>query len=103
MKSGPPSGRERVSTWHHPTQPLFAVNSFAAAGSLLTFEVNSRRLAWDNHAASTLASPLLYALNGQPDTEGPVNYDLFAAFNRVIAGNYRSGSGVREVTIKLLP
>jgi len=31
-----------------------------------------------------------------------VNYDIFAAFNRVIDGNYRSGTGARQVTIRLL-
>ena len=49
-----------------------------------------------------IRSPWLYALNGQPDTEGPVNYDIFASFNRVIAGNYRSGSGVGEVKVCLI-
>ena len=49
-----------------------------------------------------IGSPWLYALDGQPDTEGPVNYDIFASFNRVIAGNYRSGSGVGEVKVCLV-
>jgi ASPIC/UnbV protein/VCBS repeat protein len=86
-----------------PSQPLVAVNSFASSGSLLTFEVNNRRLTWDNHAgiASALASPYLYALNGQPDTEGPVNYDIYAAFNRVISTTTRSGTGVTRVTVRL--
>jgi hypothetical protein len=86
-----------------PTQPLVALNNFAASTSLLTFEVNNRRLSWDNRAgaASALASPLLYALNGQPDTEGPVNHDVYAAFNRVIWDNYRYGTGVTRVTVRL--
>lgn len=37
--------------------------------------------------------PALFALNGQPDREGPVNYDLFVGVNRVITGG-RTGSGV---------
>jgi hypothetical protein len=47
--------------------------------------------------------PYLFALNGQPDEEGPVNYDIFAAFNRVIDGDYRNGTGVDFVVIRLLP
>ena len=44
----------------------------------------------------------LYALNGQEDFEGPVNYDIFAAFNRVIDGTYRNGTGVDYVVITLM-
>ena len=86
-----------------PTQPLVAVSNFATSTSLLTFEVNNRRLTWDNRAgtASALASPLLYALNGQPDTEGPTNYDVYAAFNRVISESARYGTGVTRVTVRL--
>ncbi len=44
-------------------------------------------------------SSFLYALNGQPDTEGPVNYDIYAAFNRSIGTSSRWGRGVTEVRI----
>ena len=46
-------------------------------------------------------SPYLFALAGQPDSEGPVNYDIDAAFNKVIAGDYRFGTGVGQVTVTL--
>lgn len=47
----------------------------------------------------------LYALNGEPDSyhSGTPNWDIFASFNRVINGTYRSGSGVTRVTITLIP
>jgi hypothetical protein len=47
---------------------------------------------------------LLYALNGQPDTEGLVNYDIYVGLNRVIFGapfNGRIGSGLSKVYITL--
>ena len=72
-------------------------------GSIVNLTVQDQFLAWNNNSgvSGSLASPYLYSLNGQADTEEPVNYDILAAFNRVIAGNYRSGSGVGEATIRL--
>ena len=46
-------------------------------------------------------SPYLFALDGQSDREGPVNFDIYAAFNRNITGE-RLGIGVRNVTVTLL-
>ncbi len=76
---------------------------FASSDSTVNFEVSDDFLGWDNNSdtSGNLNSRFLYALNGQPDTEGPVNYDIFAAFNRVIANNSRIGSGVGKVTIRL--
>lgn len=51
--------------------------------------------------SGTLKSVWLYALQGEADSEGPVNYDIYAAFNRVIAGNYRWGTGASKVSICL--
>jgi hypothetical protein len=47
---------------------------------------------------------LLYALAGQPDNEGFVNYDVYVGLNRVIFGapaNGRIGSGLAKVYITL--
>lgn len=71
----------------------------------LSLTVSNERLAYANKdypISGVIKSPWLYALNGQPDTEGPVNYDIYAAFNRVIAGSYRIGSGVETVEICLI-
>ena len=43
-----------------------------------------------------------FALDGQRDDSGAVDYDIYAAFNRTIAGGER-GAGVEQVTITLLP
>ena len=45
-----------------------------------------------------LRHPALFALAGQPDREGQVNYDLFIGLNRVVGGG-RSGSGLAGATL----
>lgn len=87
-----------------PSQPLLTLPGFVDDHTFATFEISDQKVVYDNHdgTASSLTSPYLYALAGQADTEGPVNYDVFAAFNRVVNGNYRSGTGAREVRIRLL-
>jgi hypothetical protein len=70
------------------------------AGDVIRIEVADGRVAFFNKRYpiwSAVESPWLFQLEGQPDTEGPVNYDVFAAFNRVIAGSYRIGAGVGKV------
>lgn len=41
-----------------------------------------------------ICSDCLFGLGGQSDKEGSVNYDVYVALNRVIAGTYRNGYGV---------
>jgi Ca2+-binding RTX toxin-like protein len=76
---------------------------FVGSGSSVKLTVGDRFLSWDNGAGAfgSLSSPYLYALNGQTDTEGPINYDIFAGFNRSIDGTYRPGTGVTQVSITL--
>lgn len=84
-------------------------NFVPGKGSIVNFMVKDGFLSWNNHKGSSgsLISPFLYALNGQYDYEqdkygiGTFNYDIFAAFNRVIDGPYRHGSGVGKVTVCL--
>jgi hypothetical protein len=82
---------------------LAIVPGLAAMGRTVVLTAGNEFLSWDNGSgvAGLAVSPYLYALNGQADSEGPVNYDIYAAFNRVIDGNYRIGAGVGEVTICL--
>jgi hypothetical protein len=63
---------------------------------------NQMKLENRNETINT-GCPYLYALAGQPDWEGEVNYDIYAAFNRVIDGPYRRGRGVSKVVIILKP
>ena len=83
-------------------EPLQQVNNFVTDGSTVAFEVRNEYLGWDNNSgiSDSLNSPYLYALNGQPDSQGLVNYDIYAGFNRVISSS-RKGSGVSKVTVCL--
>lgn len=88
------------------TQLIDQVLNIVKAGETLVLLTENERVAYRNKAfpiSGDIRSSWLYALNGQPDTEGPVNYDIYAAFNRVVNGNYRIGSGVGKVTVCLLP
>ncbi|CAL1525900.1 unnamed protein product [Lymnaea stagnalis] len=76
----------------------------------LTLLVGDEILVWtadqDPTKTNFFSSPGWYALNGQPDYEGPVNYDLYLGINKVISGgnyNGRVGSGLCRVGIKFLP
>ncbi len=86
-----------------PSQPLASMSGVAALDTFLTLEIGDERLDWDNRdgEADTLISPYLYALDGQPDSEGPVNYEIFAGFNRTVGSSYRDGTGVSYVTVIL--
>jgi hypothetical protein len=67
----------------------------------VSFRVANEQLEYDNKnfpIFGNIHSAWLYQLDGQTDTEGPVNFDIFAAFNRVIT-NGRLGSGVGKVEI----
>lgn len=86
-----------------PQGPLATLPNIVGLGRRISLTVSNEYLGWDNHngISGHLNSPYLFALNGQPDTEGPVNYDIYAAFNRSIDGIYRPGSGVSKVTISV--
>jgi len=79
------------------------VSGFVGKGVVATFTISDGRVSWKNSrgVSGGRSSPYLFALAGQPDREGAVNYDLFAAFNRDIAGSGRFGTGVRRVTVTL--
>jgi hypothetical protein len=84
---------------------LVEVPNIVRAGETVVLTVSNEQVRYENAevpAHGVIRSPWLYALDGQPDTEGPVNYDIYAAFNRVVAGSYRLGSGVAEVTVCLI-
>lgn len=68
----------------------------------LFLTIGNEMAAWDNGAgySGNASSPYLFALDGQADSEGPINYDIYAAFNGVVAGG-RYGTGVGQVTICL--
>lgn len=85
------------------TRTVAEVAGFAAKGDDVVITVANNDLRWNNGRGTSgeVISPFLYALAGQADGEGPVNYDIYAAFNRVISDTSRIGGGVSQVTVCL--
>ncbi|HSH05825.1 MAG TPA: carboxypeptidase regulatory-like domain-containing protein [Anaerolineae bacterium] len=83
---------------------LLSVPNLINNGMTLQLEVSNEHLFWDNNNDITaeLNSPYIYALNGQTDSEGSINYDIFASFNRSINSAWRTGSGVSQVTVDIV-
>ncbi|MCZ8047803.1 MULTISPECIES: Calx-beta domain-containing protein [unclassified Microcystis] len=80
--------------------PLANITNFANNVNSVELVISNGQVVWNSpNAIGSLNTPYLYALNGQPDAEGPVNYDVYASLNRVINGTYRIGSGASKVTI----
>lgn len=69
----------------------------------VALEIGDGYIHWDNGRGqeNTLEGPYVFALAGQPDRAGSSNYTIHAAFNRVIAGSSRTGSGAARVQITL--
>ncbi|KAL8609831.1 hypothetical protein ACOMHN_020666 [Nucella lapillus] len=70
----------------------------------LTLVISDQSISWDNHrgTAANLTHNSLFALSGQYDRQGAVNYDVYLGLNRVIAGHYRRGHGLCRVTARWL-
>jgi hypothetical protein len=82
------------------TAPVLTVPSTAIGnGSVAIFDISDRKLCWSFGTYTCATSDSLYALNNEADSQGPVNNDIYAAFNRVINGTYRTGTGVSSVTV----
>ncbi|MEM7356925.1 MAG: hypothetical protein AAF657_39290 [Acidobacteriota bacterium] len=73
----------------------------------LSLEVTNNQMRWNAEPGKcdrdgTLRSPFIYSLDGQADFEGPVNGDIFAAFNRTIQFHpNRVGKAVAMVEMTL--
>ena len=82
---------------------LFALADAVRGGETLSLEVANERLGINyGGGIEVVDSPYLFALAGQPDGSGPVNQEIYAAFNRTIDGS-RSGSGISQVVVTLYP
>ncbi|KAK6172094.1 hypothetical protein SNE40_018049 [Patella caerulea] len=70
-----------------------------------SFLVTNEELAWRGQGESSyrgMKDESLFALKGQSDNQGPVNYDIYVGMNRVIGGNYRQGRGLCWIGFKWL-
>jgi hypothetical protein len=84
--------------------PFFEQYSVIKPGSTNTVTVLNQKIKMAFAGMSPLSlrsRDELFALNGQADSEGPVNYDIYASFNQVIDGGGRTGTGVDAVRIIL--
>nr|XP_006817984.1 PREDICTED: signal peptide, CUB domain, EGF-like 2 [Saccoglossus kowalevskii] len=80
------------------------VDDVVDEGTRLILEVSNERIEWNNQSTEKdfLVSKFLYTLKGQQPLYGRVDYDVYAGFNRVPAGTYRTGTGLCKVTIILI-
>lgn len=68
-------------------------------GVNLDVKVGDGFMSWNN--SHKIRNSYLYTLDGQWTTYGPVEKYLYVALNRVPYGNFRSGSGLCNVRIKM--
>ncbi|MGB0386413.1 MAG: choice-of-anchor Q domain-containing protein, partial [Ardenticatenaceae bacterium] len=81
---------------------LARVENAVSQGDIISLKVKDEYLKWHSPSVSgDFDSPYLYTLNGQATLYGPVNYDIYAGFNRTIGSAARNGSGVSKVNISL--
>ncbi|MCH7588040.1 MAG: hypothetical protein IIC78_08410 [Chloroflexi bacterium] len=79
---------------------MLRLSDFVTFADVVKVEVRNQYLEWGNaHGVGELRSEHLFALNGQADWEGPVNYTIFAGFNRTINAPWRTGTGLGLVVI----
>ncbi|MBC2693676.1 MAG: hypothetical protein HF982_00005 [Desulfobacteraceae bacterium] len=83
--------------------PLLNYSSVATTDqSIIWLSIKDQFFGWHYKGyTGEHSSPYLFALNGQNDDEGPINYDVYAAFNRTIGSSERDGSGVSKVRVVL--
>ncbi len=77
----------------------------APANGRISIEVSNNTVTYYNYSSGvrrTWTSPYIFALDGQSDSEGSVNYQVFAGTNRVVDGTYRSGSGVVKTYVSIV-
>ena len=94
---------DELSVYGNDSTPLSIRNMmnlyhFVKPGRLHRIEVENQSLDWGQ---GELQSEHLFALAGQPDSEGRVNYAIFAGLNRTIYNASRSGYGLVYVRIIL--
>lgn len=85
------------------SRQISAERSVVGPGDTFTVEVADGRLELLLPGGEqVIEAGHFFALDGQRDASGAADYDIYAAFNRTIAGGER-GAGVEEVTVTLLP
>lgn len=78
------------------------IDNFIRKGSRVKIDISDERLEYKSGKYKDfLESRFLYTLNGQDTEYGLKDYSVYVGLNRVVAGTYRSGSGLCRATITL--
>lgn len=91
--------------WSHDkcaTSSLSTFTNLLASGTTtVTAWISNEylRIQTDNGFQQRICHECLWSLNGQTDTEGPKNEDVYLAFNRVVANSARYGVGICKVAM----
>ncbi|MBN2443904.1 MAG: CehA/McbA family metallohydrolase, partial [Spirochaetales bacterium] len=84
--------------------PYFSTPQYDWFDRPITITIEDQKISLCRYMENTISytNSSFFALNGQSDSEGPVNYDIYAAFNRVIKSySSRTGTGISDITITL--
>ncbi|ELU05578.1 hypothetical protein CAPTEDRAFT_195743 [Capitella teleta] len=82
---------------------LKIVDNVVNTDKKVTLDISDEKIEWSIGGGEKqfIESKFLYTLSGQNTTFGDKDSDVYAGFNRVVAGNFRFGSGLCRVTITL--
>ena len=81
---------------------LKVVDDIVQKGQKVNIEIGNERIEWyEKETKQTIESRFLYTLDGQNTTYGEIDYDIYVGLNRVVGGNYRTGSGLCKAVITL--
>jgi len=78
------------------------LDDFIRKGSRVKLDISDERIEYKSGKNKDyIESRFLYTLKGQKTDYGIKDYSIYVGLNRVVAGNYRSGSGLCRVTVSL--
>ena len=81
---------------------LKVVDNMVKKGKKMGIEISDEKIEWSqNGKKQFIESKFLFTLNGQNTSYGNRDYHIYVGMNRVVAGNFRSGSGLCQATITL--
>ena len=82
---------------------LKVVDKAVTKDGTVFLEISDERIEWMiGGVKQFIESKFLYTLNGQNVTYGEKDHNVYVGLNRVVAGSFRSGSGLCNATITLL-
>lgn len=81
---------------------LKVVDNMVKKGKKMGIEISDEKIEWSqNGQKQFIKSKFLFTLSGQNTSYGSPDYHIYVGMNRVVAGSYRSGSGLCKATITL--